>query len=440
MGMRVLGAVRQSKTKVLVKGKSADPVSAAAQRRQIQRWTDGNDGELVKITEDLSTSGGVSPFKRKELGPWLTDPEKLKLWDALVVTKLDRACRNLADFLQLDSWCAKHGKKLVIIDDPSLNTSTPQGKAMANVRATFAELERDIAKIRNSERYHEAIAQGRWPGGRVNYGWKYDEESGKLVPDDGGSADVLREMAEKSIKGWSQGKIAKWLNDSGHTTQIGRHWTQDTVRRVLHHEMTQILLGDAKSAELRAALRSRSQTHSERVGAHMLLQVAFCRVCSSPLYGNNRRDRPNKGNYRCLRCGFYIPMGRLESFVEDNLLKSVGHRKLRERVLVPGDDHQVAIHTLEKETDALERISGTEAVIEMKRAEIEHLKNEPYEPDHYEFKTLDFSVRQYWTALDHESRGSFLRSWGVTVLADKQGAKLTLGWLDIDDDETSPLS
>jgi site-specific DNA recombinase len=439
MGNRVLGAVRQSRTKTKVKGKAADPMSAPAQKRAIKKWADANDGEVVKLVEDLSTSGKVSAFKRKELGPWLTDPEKIKTWDILVVTKLDRACRNLRDFLQLDAWCTRNGKRLVIINDPSLNTSTPQGKAMASVRATFAELERDLAVIRNTERYEEMIEQGKWPGGRLPYGWKHDEDSGKLVPDDGGRADVLRQMADKSIAGKSDGLIAEWLNAEGYTTVIGRAWKQDTVRRVLRHEKTQALLGEAKSAELRAARRSREQNRGERVGGHMLLRIAFCRTCQSPLYVHRRKDR--RPQIRCLPCGWYIRLGPLEEFVESRLLKAVGDRKLRERVLVPGDDHQAQIHRLEGEIETLARVTGTQGLIETKRAEIAALKAEPFEPDHYALREIPgFTVRQYWAALDREGRGTFMRSWGVRVEADKTGAELTLGWLDADDTETFPVS
>jgi site-specific DNA recombinase len=439
MGNRVLGAVRQSRTKTKVKGQKADPMSAASQRRQINTWADDNDAEIIKIAEDLSTSGGTSCFRRKELGPYLTDPEHIKTWDILVITKLDRACRNLADYLKLSGWCDRNGKRLVVLDDLSLDTSTPSGKAMANVRATFAEYERDMAKVRNKERYDETVAQGRWPGGRLPYGFRHDEDSGKLVPDVGGRADVLRQMAAKSIAGKSDGLIAEWLNAEGYTTVIGRAWKQDTVRRVLRHEKTQALLGEAKSAELRAARRSREQNRGERVGGHMLLQVAFCRVSGDPLYVHRRKDR--RPQIRCLPCGWYIRLDPLEEFVETSLLHEVGDRKLRERVLVPGDDHQAQIHRLEGEIETLARVTGTEGLIATKRAEIAALKAEPFEPDHYALREIPgFTVRQYWAALDREGRGTFMRSWGVRVLADKTGAELTLGWLDADDGETFPAS
>lgn len=422
-----------------MKGHAVDPISPAAQKKDINAWAAANDAEVVKITEDLSTTGGMSAFRRPGLGPWLTDPAKIATWDVLVVTKLDRACRNLADYLKLTDWCERNGKRLVILDDPTLDTTTPSGRAMANVRATFAQYEREMAITRNKERYAEMVAQGKWPGGRLPYGWRNDDSTGRLVPDDGGTADVLRVMADRAIAGKSNGQLAEWLNDSGNFTMIGRRWRPDTVRRVLHAPMTELLLGDAKAAELRAALRSRGQAHGERVGGHMLLRVAFCRTCQSPLYGHFRHDRARL-SYRCIPCGWYIPGAKLEGFAEQSLLKAAGTRKLRERVLVPGDDHQAAIHALEREVETLRGISGTDMVVEAKEAEIEHLKALPFEPDRYVLRPTDITVAEHWKTLDAEGKGSFLRTWGVRIEADKTGAKLTTGWLDADDDEWFPAT
>lgn len=428
---RVLGAVRQSKTR-------DRSVSKEAQTRVMLEWIKANRATKTAITLDLSTSGSVSVFRRKGVGPYLTDPDKIDSWDTLVVTRLDRACRDLADYITLAAWCDRHGKRMVVLDDPSLDTSTPQGRAMAAMRATFAQLERELARARNKERYSEMIEQGKWTGGRVNYGWRYDREQSKLVPDEGRTADVLRTMAEMAIAGKSQGQIAQWLNDSGHVTVIGskpngtksgQQWKQDTVRRVLRHEATADLLGEAKAAELRAALRSREQTRGERVGGHLLLRVAYCRQCGGPLYCAVKRDRPSGGYYRCLKCKTHMRMDRLEQRAEDSLLFLYGHLELVEYELKPGDDHQTAIHALERDINALEKISGTEAVITLKRAEIEHLQTAPFTPDHYVPVPQGITVAQHWETLDDEGKGSFLRRRRVRVLADREGFEFHGGLL-----------
>jgi DNA invertase Pin-like site-specific DNA recombinase len=424
---RVLGAVRQSKTRDRA-------VSPAAQRRAIQGWADANSATVARITEDLSTSGSTSAFRRAGLGPWLTEDDKIAAWDVLVVTKLDRACRNVADYLKLAAWCDSHAKRLVVLDDPSLDTSTPQGRAMATMRATFAQLEREMDQQRSKERHDELAEQGRWTGGRLPYGWRYDRQLGRLVPDTEGTAVILGQMANMAIAGKSYGQIAQWLNGGNgtvcHLTMIRRKWMPDVVRRVLRAQNTTELIGETKAAELRAAMRKREQTHGERVGGHMLLRVAFCHQCGGPLYCLVQKSKPNSARYRCLKCMMYLRKDDLEHKTEAVLLFLYGQAELVEYQLVPGDDHQTAIHALQREIDTLEKITGTDMVIYAKRAEIEHLRSLPFDPDRYVPVPLGITVAENWATLDDEGKGSFLRKYRVRVFADKHNFELRAGLLE----------
>ncbi len=425
--LRVLGAARQSKTRERA-------ISLPAQSKAIRGWAAASGAVVAKITTDGSTSGGTSAFRRRELGPWLTDPEKISAWDVLVTTKLDRACRDVADYLKLRDWCERHGKQIVLLNQPELDESTPAGRAMGTVTATFAELEREMAKQRNKERYDYMIEIGKWPGGRIPYGYRSDKDAGKLVPDDGGTAEVLRTMADMAIAGKSYGQIAEWLNGGNGTvcylTMIRRKWQPDAVRKVLIHQNTADLLTEAKAAELRSALRNREQTRGDRVGGHMLLRVAYCRKCGGPLYCALKRDRPSGGQYRCYPCHTAIRKDKLENFAEGSLLFLCGDLEYVEYQLVAGDDHQAAIHALEKDIAALEKITGTEMVIAAKQAEIDHLRSLPFDPDHYEPVPQGITVAEHWATLDNTGKGAFMRKRGVRVIADHKAIEFHGGLLE----------
>lgn len=307
---------------------------------------------------------------------------------------------------------------------------------MGTMQATFAEFERQMAKERNKERYDAVKELGRWPGGRLPYGWRYDRAAARLVPEIGGTADVLHEMAEKTIAGQSQGQIAAWLNNSGHLTVIGNSrevrmreypelelppaapWKQDTVRRVLRSTATAELLGESKAAQLRAALRSREQTRGERVGGHLLLRVAYC-SCGAPLYCQVKRDRPSGGYYKCGTCNIHTRMDMLEHEADAFVRQELGRFEHVRMELLPGDDHQTAIHALERDIAALEKITGTDMVIRAKEAEIEHLRQLPFEPDRMVPVPQGISIEEYWSKLGTtERRGTFLRQQGVRVTVD----------------------
>lgn len=305
---------------------------------------------------------------------------------------------------------------------------------MGTVTATFAQLEREMAKERNKERYDELVELGRWPGGRLPFGSRYSSAISQLEPDDGGTADVLgnrgtadvlRRMADMAIAGKSQGQIAEWLNGGNgaicYTTMIRKQWRTDTVRRVLRATNTAELLGEAKAAQLRTALRAREQTRGERTNGHMLLRIAFCQECESPLYCQVKRDRPSGGYYRCLNCRTHMRMDHLERDAERLVLATIGGSELMKMELVPGDDHQEEIHKIERDIDALEKITGTETVIKAKLAEIKHLESLPFAPDHYVPRPQGIKTAKHWETLDSQGKGSFLRTWGVKIRADRSG-------------------
>lgn len=83
----------------------------------------------------------------------------LRAGDALIVTKLDRLARSLADLLNLVGCIEEKGASLVVIDQ-AVDTSTPAGRLFLQVVGAVAEFERALI----SERTRQALA-GR-PRGR----------------------------------------------------------------------------------------------------------------------------------------------------------------------------------------------------------------------------------------------------------------------------------
>lgn len=79
--------------------------------------------------------------------------------DALIVGKLDRLARSVshaADILDAARW---QGWNLVVCD-LGLDLSTPQGRALAQTMAVFAELERELIAQRTREGPAAAKARG----------------------------------------------------------------------------------------------------------------------------------------------------------------------------------------------------------------------------------------------------------------------------------------
>ena len=135
---------------------------------------------------------------------------------ALVVAKLDRLSRSMLDFSKLMAKATSEHWALVALD-VAVDTSTPNGEAMANMLATFAQFERRLI----SQRTKEALAVKRAQGVRLG--------RPPTLPQ-----SVVRRIQRQRARGDSLRKIADDLNQSGvPTAQGGARWYAATVRHVL---------------------------------------------------------------------------------------------------------------------------------------------------------------------------------------------------------------
>ena len=56
-----------------------------------EKWATGREGcTIVAVSKDAGVSGGTSPWKRPQLGPWLTDPALIARYDEIVASSIDR--------------------------------------------------------------------------------------------------------------------------------------------------------------------------------------------------------------------------------------------------------------------------------------------------------------------------------------------------------------
>ncbi|MEM1375764.1 MAG: recombinase family protein [Pseudomonadota bacterium] len=98
--------------------------------------------------------------------------------DMVVVHKIDRLTRSLADFAKLATLFEKHNANFVSVTQ-SLDTSNSVGRLSLNMLLSFAQFEREIASERMREKILASRKKGRWTGGSVPLG--YSAHSGYLL-------------------------------------------------------------------------------------------------------------------------------------------------------------------------------------------------------------------------------------------------------------------
>jgi DNA invertase Pin-like site-specific DNA recombinase len=83
--------------------------------------------------------------------------------DGVVVVRLDRLARSLADLARLGDELSSLGVELVSLRE-AIDTATPMGRALFGMCAVFAQLERDIIADRTRAGLAAARRRGRHPG------------------------------------------------------------------------------------------------------------------------------------------------------------------------------------------------------------------------------------------------------------------------------------
>lgn len=160
-------------------------------------------------------------------------------FDRVVVYKLDRLSRSLADFVGTVAELERHGAGFVSVTQ-AFDTASAMGRLTMGILASFASFESDL----NSERTKDAIAAakrgGRFCGGRVPFG--YDAVDGRLVVNET-EAVVVREVFDLYLTQQSAAGVAQRLNDRGRRTKQGQRWDKGAVLRALRSPAVAGLVG-----------------------------------------------------------------------------------------------------------------------------------------------------------------------------------------------------
>lgn len=127
------------------------------------------------IYDDGGFSGGS--MERPGLKRLLADVEAGRV-DVIVVYKVDRLTRSLADFAKIVEVLDAHGASFVSVTQ-AFNTTTSMGRLTLNVLLSFAQFEREVTGERIRDKIAASKKKGMWMGGPVPFG--YDVRDRKLV-------------------------------------------------------------------------------------------------------------------------------------------------------------------------------------------------------------------------------------------------------------------
>lgn len=153
--------------------------SLQAQREACESYIKSQVGEgwvvLPADYDDGGFSGGS--MERPALQRLLADIKERRV-DIIVVYKVDRLTRSLADFAKMVEVFDGHGVSFVAVTQ-QFNTTSSMGRLTLNVLLSFAQFEREVIGERVRDKIAASKRKGMWMGGNLPLG--YDADGRKLV-------------------------------------------------------------------------------------------------------------------------------------------------------------------------------------------------------------------------------------------------------------------
>jgi len=160
--------------------------------------------------DDGGYSGGSTD--RPDLQRLLDDIRARKI-DVIVVYKVDRLTRSLADFAKLVELFDAHGVSFVSVTQ-QFNTTTSMGRLTLNVLLSFAQFEREVTSERIRDKIAASKRKGLWVGGTLPLGYEMKDGKIAIVEEEaelvrsifrrylelGSVNELLRDLKERNIR------------------------------------------------------------------------------------------------------------------------------------------------------------------------------------------------------------------------------------------------
>jgi DNA invertase Pin-like site-specific DNA recombinase len=199
-------------------GLDQDFNSLEAQRESCAAYVMSQTHEGWEALDTRYDDGGFSggSLERPALRALMTDIEE-GLIDIVVVYKVDRLTRSLADFAKLVELFDRQKVSFVSVTQ-AFNTTNSMGRLTLNVLLSFAQFEREVTAERIRDKFRASKEKGMWMGGSPPLG--YDIDHRKLVINQS-EAERVRFIFERYLE---LGSVMRLMRDLKPRDIRSKHW------------------------------------------------------------------------------------------------------------------------------------------------------------------------------------------------------------------------
>jgi len=204
-------------------------VSLDAQQAKAKAYAELYDLDIVDVVIDAAASAKTLARPGLERALGLLKAGKA---DALLVVKLDRLTRSVADLGKLVERYFAPGKAALLSVGEQIDTRSAAGRLVLNVLASVSQWEREAIGERTSAALQYKASQGEYTGGDVPYGFRLAACGERLEPKP--REQILLAQARRlRRKGLSLRAVARELVAQGFRTRTGRPFAAVQVQRML---------------------------------------------------------------------------------------------------------------------------------------------------------------------------------------------------------------
>ena len=185
-----------------------DAASAYIRSQAHAHWT------MVRTRyDDGGFSGGSTD--RPALQQLMADIKAGRV-NVIVVYKVDRLTRSLADFAKLVELFDAHGVSFVSVTQ-QFNTTTSMGRLTLNVLLSFAQFEREVTSERIRDKVAASKRKGLWVGGMVPLGYELKDRKLLIVENE---AELVRAIFRRYLELGSVNRLVVDLKENNLRTKI----------------------------------------------------------------------------------------------------------------------------------------------------------------------------------------------------------------------------
>ncbi|WP_374429967.1 recombinase family protein [Tabrizicola sp.] len=204
--------------------------SLHAQREACEAFIASQRSEGWVLVRDQYDDGGISggTLERPGLRQLMADIED-GLVDVVVVYKIDRLSRSLADFAKLVEVFDRNGVTFVSVTQ-SFNTTTSMGRLTLNILLSFAQFEREVTAERIRDKVAASRRKGMWMGGVPPYGYRVENRKLLIYEE---SAAHVRWIFARFLEIGSATELAREVGKRGIRTPRGNRIDKKYIYRLL---------------------------------------------------------------------------------------------------------------------------------------------------------------------------------------------------------------